>query len=88
MYFKVCISIIFTLYRTLYAWKHFYIAKTHKHLSHNVDHYHAGYVCRLSFETWKMNEDNIVTLSGNNVNAICHHVGHPQSCKTYNIHHF
>ena len=39
--------------------KHFYTAKTYKHISGDVGHYHGVYILRLSFETWKMNEDNM-----------------------------
>ena len=59
MYFKVGLSIVFTLCRILLVRKHFYTAKTYKHISGDVGHYHGVYILRLSFETWKMNEDNM-----------------------------
>ncbi len=73
-YFKVGSSTIFTLCRILLARKHFYTAKTYKHISGDLGYYHGVYIYRLSFETWKMNEDTIAKLSVIDVNTISHHV--------------
>ena len=70
MYFKVGISIIFTLCWILLARKHLYTAETHKRIYVDVGYNHGVYICRLSFETRKMNEENIAKLSGIDVNTI------------------
>ena len=34
-------------------------AKTHKRIYVDVGYYHGVYICRLSFEKWKIDEDSI-----------------------------